>query len=536
MENIQERLRALVQKVLDWWNKFSTKQKTFIIAAAAGVILAVAIVITVLSQPTYVILVNAETTKEASKITELLEGESLDYKVSDDGLTISINQKVLSQANLLLGANDIQSNAYSIDNVTNGGFSTTESDKQKRYELYLETRLADDILGKFSFVKSAVVDLYIPENDGTLIAKEEDSSAWVLIDLDGAELTTDQAAGLAHAVAVAIGNESDENIVIMDTEGNTLYSGADNYSVSGTASSQLSVKSQWENTIKSEVRQVVLGTGAFSKAEVAVNLDVDFSTYSETDHQYYVNDGQTQGYLASERTYNSESTNGTSNVPGTDSNGDTEYVYQDTAESATTVEEVERNYLPSERITDKSTPAGGINYSSSSISLALTDIVIVREEDVQEQGLLDGITWEEYKLANSARTVIDVDSSFYDMVAKATGFNENNISIVAYSENMFIDKEGLNISASDVMTVILIVVILGLLIFVVLRSMRTEKEPEQPEELTVETLLQSQPESDLEDISTESMSETRRLIEKFVEENPEAAANLLRNWLGDDWG
>lgn len=536
MNNIQERLRALLQKIIEWWNKFTTKQKTFIISAAAGIILAVAIVVTVLSQPRYTILVNAVSTKEAAEITELLDGESMDYQVSDDGLQIKINENQLSAANLLLGANDIQSSAYTIDNVTDGGFSTTESDKQKRYELYLETRLAEDILGRFTFIKSAVVDLYIPENDGTLISKEEDSSAWVLVDLDGQELNTDAAAGLAHAVAVAIGNKSDENIVIMDTEGNTLFSGADNYSVSGTASSQLSVKTQWENAIKNEVRQVVLGTGAFDKAEVAVNLAVDFSSYSETDHSYYVQDGQTQGYLSSERNYTSESTNGNADVPGTDSNGDTEYVWQDNQQSSSSVEENERNYLPSEKITDKSTPAGSIIYNDSSISLALTNIVVVREEDTKAQGLLDGITWEEYKLANSQRTVVEVDDSFYDMVAKATGFNSNNISIVAYSENMFIDKEGLNVSASDIMTIILIIVILGLLIFVVLRSMKTEKEVEQPEELTVETLLQSQPDSDLEDIATENVSETRRLIEKFVEENPEAAANLLRNWLGEDWG
>ena len=47
---------------------------------------------------------------------------------------------------------------------------------------------------------------------------------------------------------------------------------------------------------------------------------------------------------------------------------------------------------------------------------------------------------------------------------------------------------------------------------------------------------QSQPESSLEDINAEQVSETRALIEKFVDENPEAAASLLRNWLNEDWG
>ena len=42
-----DKLKELLNKVLEWWNKFSTKQKTFIISAGAGVILALAILITV---------------------------------------------------------------------------------------------------------------------------------------------------------------------------------------------------------------------------------------------------------------------------------------------------------------------------------------------------------------------------------------------------------------------------------------------------------------------------------------------------------
>ena len=29
---------------------------------------------------------------------------------------------------------------------------------------------------------------------------------------------------------------------------------------------------------------------------------------------------------------------------------------------------------------------------------------------------------------------------------------------------------------------------------------------------------------------------TKKLIEKFVDENPEAVANLVRNWLNQEWG
>lgn len=131
---------------------------------------------------------------------------------------------------------------------------------------------------------------------------------------------------------------------------------------------------------------------------------------------------------------------------------------------------------------------------------------------------------------------MDVEEDFYTAVSNATGISSGSITLVAYSENLFFDAEGSSITATDILQIVLIIVILALLAFVVLRSMRGEKHEEEEEELAVENLLQSTPEGQLEDIMLENESEERKLINKFVEENPEAAANLLRNWLNEDWG
>lgn len=61
-----------------------------------------------------------------------------------------------------------------------------------------------------------------------------------------------------------------------------------------------------------------------------------------------------------------------------------------------------------------------------------------------------------------------------------------------------------------------------------------KKEPE----LSVEEMLASTRENQqasVDDIDIQEKSETRKAIEKFVDENPEAVALLLRNWLNDDW-
>lgn len=530
-----DRVKVLLEKVLEWWNKFTAKQKTLIVSAISGVVLVIAILGTMLSRPQWVLLRQCETTKEASEITELLDANSIEKDVSQDGLIIKVKQEDESDANLLLGANQIQAAGYSIDNVMSGGFSSTESDKQKKYQLYMETRLEKQFIEKFAAIKTANVELSIPENDGTLISKEEESFASILLEIDG-EFTPDSAAFMARAVATAIGNKTTNNIVIIDTEGNMLFSGDDNYSMAGSANSQLSVKSQAENALKNEVKRVLLGTNEFDNIEVATNLVLDFSSTTSTEHKYSAPDGRTEGMLSHEDIYGSESTNANGGVPGTDSNDQTQYQYQDSENSSSTITEESRDYLPDETIISKDIPAGGINYDESSLSVTAIDYTVIREEDAKSQGLLDGIKWEEYKAANTTRTKTTADQDLYNVVANATGIGADRIMILTYKENIFFDAEGMNVSATDVAQILLIIVILALLGFVVFKSMRGEKSDVPAAELSVESLLQSAPAPEMEDIGVEAESEARRLIDRFVDENPEAAANLLRNWLNEDWG
>ncbi|MBQ0028079.1 MAG: flagellar M-ring protein FliF [Lachnospiraceae bacterium] len=530
-----DRLKEIPKKILEWWNKFTSTQKTIIVSVAAGVVVAFAILITLLTRPVYEVLVTTESTKDTSNITALLDGDGITYQVSDDGYQIKVLKSQKSQATLLLGANDIPTQGYDLSNVTSGGFSTTESDKQRQYKLYLESLMETDLSGMEN-IKRATVQLSIPENDGTLIAKKEDSSAAIMIEPEG-EFTQDNAATVARFVMTALGNTDISNITIIDNMGNLLFSGDEVQSITGSASSQMSVKQQTEALLQSEVKKVLLGTNEYDLIEVSTNLTLDFTTTERTEHDYTPAEGQTQGVLSHEDTYNSEATGGTAGVPGTDSNGEdgTTYVIEDNQTSSSTVNEESRDYLPNETITQTTIPAGLINYSNSSLSVAAIRYRVLREEDAKTQGLLDGVSWDEYKLANSERKKVDTDEDLINMVSKASGIAIENISFVSYEEPMFIDKQAANISVTDIIQILLIIVILGLLAFVILRSMRTEKTEEVEEELSVESLLQSTPEAELEDIELEAKSETRKMIEKFVDENPESAAMLLRNWLNEDW-
>ena len=133
-----------------------------------------------------------------------------------------------------------------------------------------------------------------------------------------------------------------------------------------------------------------------------------------------------------------------------------------------------------------------------------------------------------------------MDDDLYTMVANATGISADRITIVAYEEPVFEYSSGNGRTLADYLEILLAVLIFALLGFVVFMSTRREQEAGEMEpELSVESLLQTtkeqQEEESLEDIGFKEKTEARVLIEKFVEERPEAVASLLRNWLNEDW-
>ena len=534
-------VRALLERILAWWNRFTTRQKTLIITGLVAVVLTVALLAAVLTRPNYVHLYTASTAAESSQVNGILSEAGLDFKVSADGMTFQINAKQESSANIALNGNNIRSATWSITDVTSGSFSTTESDKNRLWVDYLEKKIAGDFIEAFDAVKSARVQLNIPDNDGTLLAKTLESGAAITLELNNPEeFTEDNAAYMARAVATALGNGTTDNIVIMDTKANLLFAGGAESGSMGSSASQFSYKAKAEQEAKAKARAIVLGTSLFSKADVAVNLNIDFSNSRNTTHEYYAPEGQTQGVLAHEDYYTADNTAGVSGIPGTDSNDETTYVMQDNQNSSSSVEEYSRDYLPHESITE-STSWGKIDYTGSTISVTATHYNVVNESDYKASEH-DGVKWEAYKLANSLPLAQASDGEVFNqvrqLVSNATGIPVENVTLALYDEYFFVDKSGRTTEEqiTDILQIVLIIAILLLLAFVILRSMRTAKEEveEGPAELSVESLLESQPlDSELDNIEMDAGSETRRLIEKFIDENPEAAASLLRNWLNE---
>ena len=112
-----EQIQAILNRLLEWWRKFTRRQQVLIISITAVVIVSFIILAVVITRPTMMQLVACEDGKQAAAVKELLESENIYYETSPDGFTYYIDEKDESKANVLLASNEIPSMGYSIDNV-----------------------------------------------------------------------------------------------------------------------------------------------------------------------------------------------------------------------------------------------------------------------------------------------------------------------------------------------------------------------------------------------------------------------------------
>ena len=250
-----DKLKEIPAKILEWWNKFTTRQKSIIIGAAAVVIFAFAIIMYVMSKPQYVRLITCETTSQASEIIDTLDSAGIAHKESNDGLKIDVESSQQSAANLALGSAGYVPDALDLNDYLGGSMSTTATDKERLYNSYLEKYITQTIEAQ-SAVKSAKVHLSFPKDNGTLAAQKEEASAFIQLELDGT-FTSANAAALAKCVATWLRNDTTANITIMDTDSNLLFAGGDDYSTAGIANSMQELQNQAESMIANQVNAYI---------------------------------------------------------------------------------------------------------------------------------------------------------------------------------------------------------------------------------------------------------------------------------------
>ena len=536
---MSDKIKTIPKRLLEIWNNWSKTQKTVIVSSTAVFIIAVVILAVVLTRPNYVTLTTCQDYTEMSEVTTLLTSNSYAYKVNDNSLTVQVEKSDLTAAKMLIASADIKSDGYTFEDSMESSFTTTESDRIKKYEHYLESKFATD-LESMDGVKRASVTVSVADAGNSFYETTAESSISVVLDTTK-NMSDDTAESIANFLATSVGNSTTNNITIIDTSGATLFNGANAASSTSGVSygTQQKYKAQIEATNKAAMTQGIISTGLYDDAYFNMNLVLNWDTVNTIAKEYSAQNGNDQALYTHSYNETSTGSNGASGTPGTTSNNSTTYTITDGTSSTSEYTVSEYDYQPNELVTTTTSEPGKVVYDSSTLAVTLIKNVIYNEDECKKLGYLDGITWDEFKAQNAESTPLTVDNTWIDVFSKGTGIPTGNITVVAYQRPAFEDSITGSVFSRVTfwLQIALAAAILGLLVFVVIRSARPltveEKEPELSVEEMLATTKENQPSVD--DIDIHEKSEIRKAIERFVDEDPEAVALLLRNWLNDGW-
>lgn len=541
---MMDRLIAIKDKFLAFWDKYTTKQKTLIISVVLAIFFAIVLLGYFLTRPVYTELVKLSG-DTASTFDSALSSGGIDYKKESDskGNTVfSVEQSQYSDAVLLMGENKITDTEMSWDDAFNNDMTVSSAEKQTKAMLALQSSIRKGLMN-FDGVEDATVYVNRPTDDGTIFSEKKETSVSASLKLaKGSEITSETAQAIAYYLANAVGNSTTDNIILTDTTGNLLYGQKEDNTLGGSVSGSDDYKEKLRNTFCKNVSNMLMKAGYDDVQIGSANIKFNMDKVTELVKTYTANEGQDQGLYSSSYNYKSTGNSGSGGVPGTDSNGDqTDTMIQNTGSSNSETTLDKYNYLPNETVQNIEHEVGAVEPDQSSIGIVLTKYNVIKEETLESQGLLKDTTFEEYVNNNSAVTDQQVPQELITLVSAATGIATNNITIQIKQKPVYEAKESSSFmdNASNYLMVILTLLIAGLLVFVIIKGTSPVEVTELEPELSVEDLLattQEDDKQDLDEIELSDKSETRQLIEKFVDENPEAVALLLRNWINEDWG
>ncbi|OON97986.1 MAG: flagellar M-ring protein FliF [Epulopiscium sp. Nele67-Bin005] len=531
-----ETITQVSSQITERWSNLPKKQKIQVGGGIGALLVAIVLAVAMLSRTDSTILYRNLDLVAAAEVTEVLEANGIAYELTDNGTTIMVDESILNSAKIILARENVPKGNYTFDDAITNSMSTTEQEKDAKMQYLTKVDLEQGLIS-MGGISDAKIQLIVPEQKNSFLAATQESSASVILTLRN-QLSADQIEGIARYLASSVENLKIENITILDSNSNLLYDGSNLDAMSGN--SQQDLKTAAEKSLQSKI-YALLGP-MYDEVTISPNLVLNFDQYHESTEIYStpVEDSDA-GLKATENWATSEAVNMTvGEAPGVDANAGvatTVTVNEVTGESAS--ETRSTTYNNNKVLTSTVKGIGEIDYIASSIAVNVFTYRVY-DEALVTPTLADGMTWDDFKTANSQLVALDLDPGVADVVEKGTGLT--NVAVYGYEKPIFIDEIPYVIDYKDYIPFVLLLIIGIIILMLVLRFRRQEEIVETVPELQSETLLKATAEEvreslevGNEEIEFKEESAIKQQIEKFVDEKPEAVANLLRNWLSDDW-
>ena len=535
------------QKLIDGFKQMEKRKKIRIIVLSVLTVAVIAALAIFLNQTTYTVLYSGMDPADTGKVLTALNEMGVDARTQGEDTVLvpadradEIRLELAAQGYPTSGVND-----YSIYGSASG-IGTTSAEKQVYYKYQLQSNLRATIL-KMDKIVDAVVNLDLGEDSSFVLSEnKKPATASIMLTLqEGEVLTSSEARAIRELVAKSISGLDADNIRIVDSK-MKLYTDEEE---SGTTS--VDTRLQLQDKVREDLsRQIInLLSPVFGEDNVlaAVSVKLNFDEKSTESVEYSTPEGREEGIVVSMKELVEAIANyGDETTPaGIDANGNASQYLEELGDTENAIYynvSREVNYEVNQTVTQIKEAQGDIE--------SLTVAVIINRTDT-------GSYINEVK--NLVASAIGADPANITVSGMAFGGVEAQREQKEQEAQAALAYQREKDEADRFMEMVRMIVIAasGLLVMIflllIILAFRPKKEKQkrkkkrrkgEPEEEGVDVLVgaeeipappaKEQEEAQLPDLTVGGKDNNLRAVEEFIFSNPEAAANLLRNWLNEE--
>ncbi|MDR3207258.1 MAG: flagellar M-ring protein FliF [Oscillospiraceae bacterium] len=538
---MQELIRKLRDKLTEWWDKTEKRDRVrfFIITGAA--LLVIIIAATLLSRTEYTVLFRDMDAAEAGEVAAYLRDNGVKYRSEGSG-TILVPVSQADSLKMELATQGYPKTGYPYELLSRGaGFGTTESEKKLYERLDLQERLATT-LRQFAphLIQDAHVEIAKQDASSVLLSSQVmPTTASVMLTLVSADLSADNIAAVENLVASSVEGLEPENVYITDQYLRRLNNSEQD--------SLSSVETDYEKTaaVRNDMVQSIMHLlGAIygtDNVRVSGQVTLDFDERA-TDSVIFTPVVDDQGIDISLREVieQAKGSTGATGEPGIDENGAAPIYVEGTDNSVSDYSSITREINREVNETRESVVHAQGTISDLSFAIAVNSDNLSSENESADavRNLVAGVVGLDEREASR----ISVEFRPFDGVRASQ--NAQQQLAAAQSQNQWM----------EFFKVFGLYLLIGICLLVILRRLLklfgTQKRGKN-EQLAMEMIEGADASGEAAELTeydnltklatqvggeeiTISKSVSRERVEEFIDKNPEAVANLLRNWLSEE--
>ncbi|WP_300333683.1 flagellar basal-body MS-ring/collar protein FliF [Accumulibacter sp.] len=312
---------SLLSRAREALARLSNKQKIILMVALAAVIALLVTATILFRQSDFRVLFSNIGERDGGAIIATLEQMNVPYRFNESGSAILVPAQRVHDVRLRLAAQGLpRGSAVGFELMEGQKFGISQFAEQINYQRGLEGELARTIQS-IAAVQAARVHLAIPKP--TVFMREElKPSASVLLNLyPGRALEPVQIAGIQNLVAASVPQLSAANVTLLDQSGALLSQMKSKLLEAGLDPTQVKYVQEVEASIIKRVEDILAPLVGPGNARVQIAADIDFSQSEQTAETHRPNTTPPDISIRSQQTSETASTSPTAQgVPGALSN------------------------------------------------------------------------------------------------------------------------------------------------------------------------------------------------------------------------